>query len=107
MKHFDRSLLEHAMSNDEGKLFIGGLSFDTDEQSLENAFSKYGDISKGKTYLQSIRTNHTFHSHIHCNSCDLKKKNVFVNPFQPDFLFIFKAPILLFSLKNLDFMPTT
>ena len=31
--------------SDEGKLFIGGLSFDTTEQSLEEAFSKYGAIS--------------------------------------------------------------
>ncbi|KAG7456710.1 hypothetical protein MATL_G00238820 [Megalops atlanticus] len=32
--------------SDEGKLFVGGLSFDTTEQSLEEAFSKYGNISK-------------------------------------------------------------
>jgi len=32
--------------SDEGKLFIGGLSFDTTEDSLSNAFSKYGSISK-------------------------------------------------------------
>ncbi|XP_060762319.1 cold inducible RNA binding protein a [Neoarius graeffei] len=31
--------------SDEGKLFIGGLSFDTTEQSLEDAFSKYGIIT--------------------------------------------------------------
>ncbi|XDV28380.1 hypothetical protein PO909_031704, partial [Leuciscus waleckii] len=31
--------------SDEGKLFIGGLSFDTTEQSLEDAFSKYGVIT--------------------------------------------------------------
>ncbi|XP_075681499.1 cold-inducible RNA-binding protein B isoform X2 [Rhinoderma darwinii] len=34
------------MSSDEGKLFIGGLSFDTDEQNLEQVFSKYGPISE-------------------------------------------------------------
>ncbi|XP_073403298.1 cold-inducible RNA-binding protein B-like isoform X2 [Dendrobates tinctorius] len=34
------------MSSDEGKLFIGGLSFDTDEQNLEQVFSKYGQISE-------------------------------------------------------------
>lgn len=34
--------------SDEGKLFIGGLSFDTTEQSLEDAFSKYGVITNGK-----------------------------------------------------------
>ncbi|XP_051551312.1 cold-inducible RNA-binding protein B-like isoform X3 [Myxocyprinus asiaticus] len=32
--------------SDEGKLFIGGLSYDTNEQSLEEAFSKYGTIAK-------------------------------------------------------------
>lgn len=34
--------------SDEGKLFIGGLSFDTTEQSLEDAFSKYGVITNGE-----------------------------------------------------------
>lgn len=37
--------------SDEGKLFVGGLSFDTTEQSLEEAFSKYGVISNGKIIL--------------------------------------------------------
>ncbi|XP_067086210.1 cold-inducible RNA-binding protein B-like isoform X6 [Osmerus mordax] len=32
--------------SDEGKLFVGGLSFDTNEQSLEDVFSKYGQISE-------------------------------------------------------------
>ncbi|XP_048831977.1 cold-inducible RNA-binding protein B-like [Brienomyrus brachyistius] len=32
--------------SDEGKLFVGGLSFDTNEESLEEAFSKYGTIAK-------------------------------------------------------------
>uniref|UniRef100_A0A8C5BEY0 RRM domain-containing protein n=1 Tax=Gadus morhua TaxID=8049 RepID=A0A8C5BEY0_GADMO len=32
--------------NDEGKLFIGGLSFDTNEESLMAAFAKYGNIAK-------------------------------------------------------------
>lgn len=35
------------MASDEGKLFVGGLSFDTNEQSLEQVFSKYGQISEG------------------------------------------------------------
>ncbi|XP_053320967.1 cold-inducible RNA-binding protein B-like isoform X3 [Spea bombifrons] len=34
------------MSCDEGKLFIGGLSFETNEQNLEDVFSKYGIISE-------------------------------------------------------------
>ncbi|KAG7487988.1 hypothetical protein MATL_G00029480 [Megalops atlanticus] len=32
--------------SDEGKLFVGGLSFDTNEQALEDVFSKYGQISE-------------------------------------------------------------
>ncbi|XP_072260918.1 cold-inducible RNA-binding protein B-like [Pyxicephalus adspersus] len=34
------------MSSDDGKLFIGGLSFDTNEQNLEEVFCKYGHISE-------------------------------------------------------------
>ncbi|XP_077332161.1 cold-inducible RNA-binding protein B-like isoform X2 [Lithobates pipiens] len=34
------------MSSDEGKLFVGGLSFDTNEQSLEDVFGKYGNIQE-------------------------------------------------------------
>ncbi|XP_069367071.1 cold inducible RNA binding protein a isoform X2 [Paralichthys olivaceus] len=32
--------------SDEGKLFIGGLSFETNEESLSAAFGKYGNIEK-------------------------------------------------------------
>ncbi|XP_068605277.1 cold inducible RNA binding protein a isoform X2 [Brachionichthys hirsutus] len=32
--------------SDEGKLFVGGLSFDTNEESLSSAFGKYGTIEK-------------------------------------------------------------
>ncbi|XP_031137118.1 cold inducible RNA binding protein a isoform X2 [Sander lucioperca] len=32
--------------SDEGKLFIGGLSFETNEESLAAAFGKYGNIEK-------------------------------------------------------------
>ncbi|CAL8308640.1 unnamed protein product [Lota lota] len=31
---------------DEGKLFIGGLCFDTDETSLKDSFCKYGHVLK-------------------------------------------------------------
>lgn len=41
------------MASDEGKLFVGGLSFDTNEQSLEQVFSKYGQISEGKAAAPS------------------------------------------------------
>ncbi|XP_062040910.1 cold-inducible RNA-binding protein [Lepus europaeus] len=34
------------MASDEGKLFVGGLSFDTNERSLEQVFSKYGQIAE-------------------------------------------------------------
>lgn len=34
--------------SDEGKLFIGGLSFETNEDSLAEAFGKYGTIEKGR-----------------------------------------------------------
>lgn len=42
-------LRQATMASDEGKLFVGGLSFDTNEQSLEQVFSKYGQISEGET----------------------------------------------------------
>nr|XP_040025288.1 cold-inducible RNA-binding protein A-like [Gasterosteus aculeatus aculeatus] len=32
--------------SDEGKLFIGGLSYETEEDSLAEAFGKYGTIEK-------------------------------------------------------------
>lgn len=34
------------MSSEEGKLFIGGLNFNTDEQALEDHFSSFGPISE-------------------------------------------------------------
>nr|XP_033810065.1 cold-inducible RNA-binding protein-like isoform X2 [Geotrypetes seraphini] len=34
------------MASNEGKLFVGGLSFDTNEQSLQQVFCKYGQISE-------------------------------------------------------------
>ncbi|XP_078526614.1 cold-inducible RNA-binding protein B-like [Lissotriton helveticus] len=33
-------------SSDDGKIFVGGLSFDTNEQDLEQQFCKYGAISE-------------------------------------------------------------
>lgn len=41
------------MASDEGKLFVGGLSFDTNEQALEQVFSKYGQISEGEAWVGS------------------------------------------------------
>ncbi|XP_062259630.1 cold inducible RNA binding protein a isoform X4 [Platichthys flesus] len=32
--------------SDEGKLFVGGLSFETNEESLSAAFGKYGNMEK-------------------------------------------------------------
>ncbi|TNN44210.1 Cold-inducible RNA-binding protein [Liparis tanakae] len=32
--------------SDEGKLFVGGLSFDTNEETLAEAFGKFGAIEK-------------------------------------------------------------
>lgn len=32
------------MESDLGKLFIGGISWDTDEERLRDYFSKYGDV---------------------------------------------------------------
>lgn len=43
------------MASDEGKLFVGGLSFDTNEQSLEQVFSKYGQISEGEGAARGCR----------------------------------------------------
>ncbi|KAE8631743.1 hypothetical protein XENTR_v10001291 [Xenopus tropicalis] len=34
------------MSCDEGKLFVGGLNFETTEESLEQVFSKYGQVAE-------------------------------------------------------------
>uniref|UniRef100_A0A667GKI5 RRM domain-containing protein n=1 Tax=Lynx canadensis TaxID=61383 RepID=A0A667GKI5_LYNCA len=34
------------MSSEEGKLFMEGLSFNTDEQALEDHFSSFGPISE-------------------------------------------------------------
>lgn len=48
------------MASDEGKLFVGGLSFDTNEQSLEQVFSKYGQISEGKSTVLGCDDFHKF-----------------------------------------------
>lgn len=44
--------------SDEGKLFIGGLSFETNEDSLAAAFNKYGNIEKGQFYQQKNKANY-------------------------------------------------
>ncbi|KAK5919413.1 hypothetical protein CgunFtcFv8_023310 [Champsocephalus gunnari] len=49
---FDLQPVQHSLvpaterMSDEGKLFIGGLSFETNEDSLAAAFEKYGTIEK-------------------------------------------------------------
>lgn len=43
--------------SDEGKLFIGGLSFDTNEDSLAAAFGKYGSIEKGQFKHEFYQSN--------------------------------------------------
>lgn len=48
--------VQAAMASDEGKLFVGGLSFDTNEQALEQVFSKYGQISEGETWVREHRS---------------------------------------------------
>uniref|UniRef100_A0A8D2D9F6 RRM domain-containing protein n=1 Tax=Sciurus vulgaris TaxID=55149 RepID=A0A8D2D9F6_SCIVU len=46
------------MPSEEGKLLVGGLNFNTDEQTLEDQFSSFGPISevffvKGRETQQS------------------------------------------------------
>lgn len=42
------------MSSDDGKLYVGSLSFDTTEKSLEEVFSKYGSVIEGKSYIACL-----------------------------------------------------
>lgn len=35
---------EREMDSDQGKLFIGGISWDTNEDKLKEHFSNYGDV---------------------------------------------------------------
>ena len=37
-----------AERNDDARLFVGGLNFDTTEDILRDAFSKYGDVVESK-----------------------------------------------------------
>lgn len=34
------------MDSDQGKLFVGGISWETDEEKLKEHFSNYGDVSQ-------------------------------------------------------------
>lgn len=47
LSDFSASFLGELKMSDEGKLFVGGLSFETNEESLAAAFGKYGTIEKG------------------------------------------------------------
>ncbi|KAG7261547.1 hypothetical protein CRUP_000358 [Coryphaenoides rupestris] len=40
--------------NNEGKLFIAGLCFDTDETGLNNAFTKHGTVLKADMGLVTV-----------------------------------------------------
>ena len=41
-------LIKMGSETEEGRrLFVGALSFDTDERSLKDAFSKFGTVSEG------------------------------------------------------------
>ncbi|KAJ9565163.1 hypothetical protein OSB04_001129 [Centaurea solstitialis] len=42
----DRETDRIAMDSDEGKLFLGGIAWDTTEERLTDYFSKYGDVSQ-------------------------------------------------------------
>lgn len=42
------------MSSEEGKLFVGGLNFNTDEQALEDHFSSFGPISEGEIWASCM-----------------------------------------------------
>lgn len=35
-----------AMDSDQGKLFVGGISWETDEDKLREHFSNYGEVSQ-------------------------------------------------------------
>jgi len=39
------------MADEETKLFIGGLSWDTNDESLKSAFEKFGDITDAKVIV--------------------------------------------------------
>lgn len=56
------------MSSEEGKLFVGGLNFDTDEQGLEQHFSSFGPISEGKN-VSSGRVENFLHLQEELNNC--------------------------------------
>lgn len=42
------------MSSEEGKLFVGGLNFETDEQGLEQHFGSFGPISEGQDPVMPV-----------------------------------------------------
>lgn len=39
-------LEDHAMDSDQGKLFIGGISWETTEEKLRDYFKSYGEVAE-------------------------------------------------------------
>ncbi|RZB52056.1 Glycine-rich RNA-binding protein 2, mitochondrial [Glycine soja] len=48
------SMLNYIRCMSSSKLFIGGLSYGVDDQSLKDAFSSFGDVVDGKFNLLSL-----------------------------------------------------
>ncbi|KAM7486098.1 hypothetical protein LguiA_002107 [Lonicera macranthoides] len=48
MSHNSPSMLNTIRSMSSSKLFIGGLSYGTDDQSLKDAFASFGDVTEAR-----------------------------------------------------------
>lgn len=44
MNEFQKTITKIEMESDLGKLFIGGISWDTDESKLKEYFGQYGEV---------------------------------------------------------------